>query len=49
MHYSAEKKTVYVTVDELISLGARSGSIAEADPVFDKPRQAAAMCDSAAE
>lgn len=49
MHYSSEKKTVYITVDELICLGARNGSIAEADPVFDKPRMAAAMCDRAAE
>ena len=49
MQYSSERKTVYLTVDELMNLGMRSGSIAEADPVFEKSKQSAAMCDTAAE
>ena len=49
MQYSTEWKTVYITVDELFLLGARTGSIAEQDPVFEKSKQSMAMCDNAAE
>ena len=49
MQYSPERKTVYITVDELMNLGMRSGSIAEPEPVFEKSKQSLAMCDTAAE
>lgn len=49
MHYSAERKTVYITVDELMNIAMRSGSIAEPEPVYEKAKQSAVMCDTAAE
>ena len=47
MKFSRESETVYLTFDELWTLAARSGDLADPDPVFDRPKAADAMRESA--
>ncbi|MBQ7172374.1 MAG: ATP-dependent DNA helicase [Clostridia bacterium] len=47
MNYSRETETVYLTFDELYTLAARSGDLADPDPIFDRPKAAEAMREAA--